>query len=316
MSISQPTYAEKRKKWLDVLSGEDRHSIVHQLIQLTWDAASFQIINEARLLAPADPEGGLQLNGLLHGLINRGFSSCALMSVRRLMDTYDIDGKRGVFSLTGLIKDMQKHHSLFTRKAIFDAEGLQLDYEDVRQKCLEFEHTKKDDGVFFTPNGLDWHRHKNRHVELGRLMGVSLEDRQEEDTVAVQVFINLHSKVEAACEEMRVHVDKFIAHSATQYSREIENADEIAITLNHICEAQQSLCEVTSFIANVLLGDSCTCFLPTALDKFKYLDRPLVEEAHMTELHEHWQVLKNKDHAWSQWTLDDYQQEFPEQEDI
>ena len=77
----------KRKQWLKVLAGEDRHSIIKQLSQLAWNAASFQVVNEARRVAPSDPEGGVQLNGLMHQLLDRGFFSNQVVGIRRLNDT-------------------------------------------------------------------------------------------------------------------------------------------------------------------------------------------------------------------------------------
>lgn len=67
------TLPGKRKLWLEVLSGKDKHSVVHQITAMTWNAAAYQVVKEARRLAPADPEGGVQLNGMLHRLIDHGF---------------------------------------------------------------------------------------------------------------------------------------------------------------------------------------------------------------------------------------------------
>jgi len=60
----ESTLVDKRNQWLDVLYGKDQNSIINQLtnMTLTWNAASFPVINEARLLAPEDPEGDVQLH--------------------------------------------------------------------------------------------------------------------------------------------------------------------------------------------------------------------------------------------------------------
>ncbi len=312
MSSPQPTLSEKRDEWLDILSGEDRHCIINQISQMTWDAASFQIVNEARRLAPDAEEGRVQINGLMHNLLDRCFFDSVMAAVRRLMDTYPIEGQRGVYSLTGLIDDMRKHRHLFTREAMFHTEGLEYDYEPIREKCNEYAEKKRAAGevASFVPKELWWEDHKGRHEQIDRLAGVEATNRGHSDMIAEQVFLDLRAKVEAACKEVIEHATKFIAHSASPDSRASVKADETRITLGHIWAAHKSLCEVASFIALVLLRDSCPGFLPIPqYDQFKYMDRPLIESSQFEELHKLWQGLEDK-YNNSQWTLDDYEQEF------
>jgi len=133
--MNKLTFLDKRKQWLEAVNGNDRHSI-HT--QLTRDAASFAVINEARRLAPVDSGGVVKLNGMMHRLVNRTFLITQSSAIRRLVDVYELEGKRGVFSLTGLLDDMMKHRYLMTRQALFDTEDLAYDYEPIRAEAEKY----------------------------------------------------------------------------------------------------------------------------------------------------------------------------------
>jgi hypothetical protein len=79
-------FAAKRKEWRRVLRGKDRNAVFNQITRMLWDAAAYRIVNEARSLAPAANEGGVQLNGLMHRLIDDCFSVTQLVAIRRILD--------------------------------------------------------------------------------------------------------------------------------------------------------------------------------------------------------------------------------------
>jgi len=309
-----PTLAEKRKKWLEALSGEDRHSIIHQLTQMTWDAAAFRVVNEARRLAPRDPDGGVKLNGLMHSLLTRAFFVSHMAAVRRLRDDrWTLEGKRGVYSISALLKDMLEHQELLTREAIFAAEGLEYDYEPVRQRFEEYSRKQREAGkqAFSVPSELWWHKHEYRHEQFDCLAGVAPQDRRPRDMVRESVFRNLKEKVGGATEEVVTHVNKYIAHSAAPESRSLVNADEAGLTLSHLWDAHQHLCEVAGFLAICVLGDSCPSFLPgPQYDQFRHIERPLIESSQVGLLGDLWDKFDRESDAWSQWGLDQYEKEF------
>ena len=314
-SAQQGTLAAKRKLWFEVLSGKDKHSVVHQITAMTWNAAAYQVVNKARRLAPADPEGGVQLNGMLHRLIDHGFFNTHMAAIRRLMDRSSLEGKKGVYSLVALLDDMKQNRELMTRKAIFEAEGRPYDYGPVRQRRLQYgrQERKAGERVPHVPRHLWWRDHERRHQDIDRLSATSQDNRQPGDTVLKDVFSNLRRKAVSASEHVVTYVTKFIAHAASPESRADVRADEARITLHHLWKAHRSLCEVASFIAIVILGDSCPSFLPIPqYNHFKYIDRRLVDPSDVPKLQELWQSFERECHDWSQWTLDDYEREFGE----
>ncbi len=318
MSPEPPTLAEKRKHWLKVLSGKDRHSIVRQLTGMTWNAAAYQVVNEARRLAPAAPDGGVQLNGMLHRLIDDGFFNSHMAAVRRLMDKYELKGERGVYSLVALLNDMKKHRTLLTRKALFDVEMRHYDYAPMKRRSQEFGRRKAAEGkqAYCVPRELCWEEDKRRHTDIDRLSGTMPADRKPEDAIREKVIDNLRAKAETACEQVVTYVTKFVAHSASPDSRASVQADDVKMTLDHLWKAHRSLCEVASFISIVILGDSCPGFLPIPqYDQFQYMQHPLVAEPDLPRLREMWRGFKREYHDWSQWTLKDYEREFGQEAD-
>lgn len=135
-----PAFVEQRQLWIECFSGEDPNSVCKQLYQMIWNAAAYRIVNEARRLAPLAKEGGVQLNGMMHRLIDSCFWDSQVLAVRRLMDIYPIEEQeskkrdKSVFSLTGLLEDMEHHVHFLTRGNILAAEGLEYDADAVRRK--------------------------------------------------------------------------------------------------------------------------------------------------------------------------------------
>ena len=300
-------FSEKRQQWLEVLAGKDTHSINNQLTRMTWDDVSFRMIDEARRLAPVGDEENLQINGMMHDLLNRCFFDSYMAAIRRLVDNFHQEGRppwegrRGVYSLAGLLEDMKSHYYLFTRKAIFDAEGLEYDYEKIKNKA--------DAKSYWEPEELDWERHSSRHESIDRLVGVSPENRNSEDSIGIEVFENIMARVDDTSRRIKNCVDKFIAHPAAPESRAEIEADEI--TLGEIWKAHQVLCRITNFMSIELLGDRSMRFLPIPqYNQFKYIDQPLIETSRIEYLVEKWNEYDREFSEDTEWTLDDYENEF------
>ncbi len=304
--------AEKRREWLDCLSGEDEHSVYQQIHAMIWDAASFHVINQAVRFAPPADGGGVQLSGLLHTLLNRCFFESQMISIRRQTDSYGITGEKGVFSLTGLLQDMHNNTKLFTRRQIFDAEGLAYDTSPLHE--AERRHAAGQiaagEHAWFVPPDIDAGPSEERHEQIDRLAGVGPGTRSPEDRVQDTVFKNLQSKLTESCGDVKVTVDKFLAHAATPESRGTTKADQV--TLGAILNAQQAICQIASFVSINLLGHAQLCPLARPIfDQFQYVDRPLVADKRGVEkLRAEWVQFERRTLPWSGWSLDDYEREF------
>ncbi len=308
--------AIKRQQWLEVLGGQDQHSIGRQLAQIAWDAASFAVINEARRFAAPDPRGGVQLNGLVHELLDQGFFTSQLLAIRRLSDSdiYPLEGKRAVWSMTSLLCDMAKHHGLLTRKAIFDAEGRGYDYKLVEKKWNDWcESAPQGPGALarVLPDELNFHLILMRHRDISRLAGITSTDIKPDDTVKVEVFNNLRTKVTASCDKVGEYVNKFLAHAAAPEDRASIDPEGTSVTLKLLREAHQSFCQVASFLSIFVLGDAHPSFVPVPqYNIFQHIERPIMEASQVPLLKNMWEDCDKEWHEWTLWGIDGYEQEF------
>jgi hypothetical protein len=313
----QPTLHEKRQQWLDVLSGTDPHAIIRQLAQMTWDAAAYRVINEARRLASpvdsSDPSRGVQLNGLMHELLDRGFFVNQITAIRRLSDTYPLEGQRGVYSFTGLLEDMSAHCHLLTRRSIFDAEKVEYDRAVIERKREKFYDQKRREGenTHFIPHDCSPTLHDLRHGHIDFLTGVEPSNRQPSDQVPRMPFENLKEKVSKPCEEVIDQMNKFIAHAATPQSRANVKAEEAGITLNHLWQTQQQMCEVVGFLSIYVLGGPQQSFLAIPqYDQFLHIERALIDHSNLQALRRVWGDFSRECDRWGDWGSDEYTREF------
>lgn len=274
-------FEDKMARWKECLAGENRNSVINQLHSMVWNAAIFRVVNEARSLAEKNENGEIELNALLHNFINHCFFENQLLAIRRLTDTYPIEGDRGVFSVISLLKDMNANLQLFTRINMLKQRGLEYDYKKVvkKERQLIKEHMEKGIRTFSIPGHIDSHSVKRRHKEIDVLTGKNLTDRSLSDVVNKGVIEFLISKAEKASEDANIHVNKFIAHSASPESQKADSVDEVKITLGHIYGSTKVLCEIAAFLDTYLIsGVSHIGFLAfPQRDQLRYIDRKLVE---------------------------------------
>jgi hypothetical protein len=309
-------FRARRELWINCVSGSDRHSIMNQIGDMVWNTAAFRVINEARGLAPPAEEGGVQLNGLVHRLINDCFLDGQMLAIRRLTDNYPITGhprKRDVFSLTSLLEDMRDHAHLMTRTNIFAAEGLEYDSGHIRDRCDDYARQRRQEGekAIMIPPELAWHRLEKRHEQIDFFAGVSAEHRSPHDSVRPVVMTRLKEKTVAACESIHDLVDKFLAHAASPESRQAVDPDNFKITLNDLYLAHEAICKVATFVSIYLLGGSSFGGLATPqYDHLAYIDRPLIAGDGIAALQEVWRKYGREVRDWGNWGMDGFQQEF------
>jgi hypothetical protein len=312
-------FKSRRDLWMGCFGGSDRHSIINQICGMVWKTAAFRVVIECRRIAPPARGGGVELNGMVHDLIDRGFFEGQLLAVRRLTDTYPIMGDRrgrDVWSLTSLIDDMKESRSLMTRANFFAAEGLEYDVERVEQQLGEYYAEKRSKGErsFCVPMELDSDRPRERHKQIDFLAGVAKECRSPEDVVRDAIFEHLKEMVDTACSGVRVVVDKFIAHAASPESRRTVSADDASVTFGHLHKAHEVICKAATFLDLYLLSGSSRHLLafPT-YNQFAYIDRPLVTAEGLTTLKTVWDEYGDETRKWAEWGIEGFRREFPQE---
>lgn len=308
-SISYGQFEAKRTEWVKCLSGEDRHTIVTQLVALMWNTATYRVINESRRLATPDGRDGIQQSGLLHVFIDSCFFNSQMSNIRRLCDEYDLVGRRGVFSLIALIRDMKKHCVLFTRRHLLMAENRYFDREKLVRDREDWFHQRAvaKETAGYVPSELDLYGYDKRNAEIDELSGVTAASRSDEDSVSPNIFKSMEKRVVDACDLISEYVNKFIAHAASPESRQQVQADEAKITLGHLRDAERVLCQVTNFVAIYLLTRTTHTFLATPqYDLFRFIDRPLVTKDQIPTLQKVWDDFADEEQSWTHITIKDF----------
>lgn len=311
------TLTERRKLWLETLRGDDTNSVMNQLTEMTWYFAAFKVVNEARRIAAPARSGGVQLNGLMHDLITHGFYVMQSAAVRRLLDKKDADDrKKGVFSLMGLLLDIVKHAELLTRRNLLEAESLVYDFEPLRDadRQRDIEELLADGKIRARscPNTGNWHGSEHRHEMIDRLARVAAADRKPTDAIPLSLLQSLKTKVEIACSAISVFATKYIAHAAIPSSRAAENTTNPKLIELEV--GLRSLCEVASFIAIHILGDSSAPPLPfPTYDVLEYVERPLVTSAQIETLRTVWDGFAKESETWNNWQPTDVRETVEEQ---
>jgi hypothetical protein len=207
---------------------------------------------------------------------------------------------------------MKKHIGLMTRANFFADEGLEYDIETIRQKEWEYfqKHTKNGSGALWIPKDVNSHRVEQRHNEIDALTNVNKEQRSPNDTVSVDILNFLIDKVTHSTDNIKLRVDKYIAHAASPESRQVINADEISLTLNCLWESHRIICQVANFLDMYLLSRTSHTFLPTPqYDHLEFIDKPLVSSEQVELISNTWHKFYRETESWGSWGIESLKKE-------
>ena len=269
-------FEKKWKEWRKCYSDDDNHSryssggdvnsICNQISGMLWDAAVWNIINKSRTFASNNSDGSLQVNDMIHKLIDRCFFKSQMIAIRSLVYGKNLSGQKAAYSFSSLIKNMIKHSELITRGNILKTENLP-DAMDLREKSLD------------------------------KLCGVQENSRSPSDVVKKEWLVKAKSAVEKASRKINKYVNDFIAHSATPERR--RETESVNVTLDELYNAQRQICNTATFIGRLLNGPVDYQRLPTPnYDQFEHIDLPLVDSKHVNDLRNEWQAFREKTAEW------------------
>jgi hypothetical protein len=123
------------KNWVDCLKGHDTNSIFQQITLMVWDTAIFRIIIEGRQLQIKKNLEDPEVNGALHSFIDRNYFQTQSSFIRRLIDnSYELTGKKGVYSISALIKDIRSYRAELTRETFLKFRNMPYDYTEVQNR--------------------------------------------------------------------------------------------------------------------------------------------------------------------------------------
>jgi len=299
-------YRVKHELWVECARGNDRNSIFNQIVSMLWDTATFRILNKAVSLAPKAPEGGFQVNGLLHRLTVAGYYQSQLIAIRRLAsDSWSLHGEKGVNSLRALIADMETNRYLLTRENLFLISNLEYDYEPIKDRFEVFMASQPLEGSVQIPSELIWERNERLHQLFDQLSGTNATKRKRDDIVGIQFFEFLKRCLdEAVPNSFEQYVHKLVAHAATVESRRSAQLEDVQITLGQLWKAHEAIVKVFHSI-NIYVLSGGTLMLPSPMyDPLVYIDKPLVDVNDIPRLREEWNLFEGDVQKYTPWPLE------------
>ena len=268
-------------RWQECLLGNDPNSIFEQLSIMIWDAALFRLILESRRMQSQRYSYIPELNIRLHMFIDWNFFQAQVVAIRRLVDNYGLDGPRGVYSLKGLIEDIQAYRDGLTRQKFLEQQGF--------RPTLNLASDKTDDCIWIDISEAD--------QLFDRLSGCTPGNRSPDDLITAAVFENLLRKLKV-CREITKYVDKHIAHAATPESRRDENADAIRITFGKIWQAHKLLYQVAEFLSENLFSQDRSILPVTVPGMFLDGDVPFLDLEPISKLEQVWAAYYQETKSW------------------
>lgn len=300
-------FREKHAEWRSSLNGDDLHSIWKQQSSLLWDYALFLTINEFRKDADRNPTGPIGFNIPVLRLFDSGFAITQSIGIRRLTDPQHEKPTKRVISLKALVDDIRKNREILTRETYLACHNLPFDPAPSKQRFFD---NIVSSGQKFSYVGGDtkgpeaWQSSELAHEAFDRLSEITSTSRSRDDLVSLNCFDVLNGKIES-CKEIRVVVDKFIAHAADPLSRTEKSADQIKVTLDRLGECHKAMFQVANSIGCTLLQDSIsTTGLPTPqFNLFENLDKAWIEAASLGNAQEYWTRHADQIASWSDMLL-------------
>ena len=270
----------KLKHWKTCLSDEkDCHSIYNQLTTLFWDHAVYRTFNEARRLSEKtnDPSTGIQ--GTIIDLLDRNFMDSQAIAIRRLTDA-----RKDVVSLRSLIDEIKENIGLYIRENYVCYDG------------ISFEEAPDDDDLV---RGL----RNSRQIYYDYLSGKDKDSRSRDDKLSSAVLAKMEEEVKKdfmIAEEVRLYVNKWVAHAAApsnrdQYLKVLDN-----ISLHKLDQCYQALIRIGKKV-ELFVDEFLLCSVPTPqFNQLQNWDKPIVITKDLDALKEYWLERDSEIGDWSE----------------
>lgn len=294
-------------KWRECLSGPDEHSIVTQIGNILWRTAFYRSLNESRRFLPDDSDGGKQANRPLHQMIDEGYIIMNAMAIRRLLDKGEMSGKKGVYSLYGLICEITANIAMLTRENILASRDLTYDFEPIKRAALDKAWRSHPPGTgkahFVSKEG--WGEAEYWHGVMDELSEVRPDNRNSQDFPNRKKMDQLLQGLDAMGKNIQEWVNKFVAHAAVPESRQQLPPDDQTMTLAKLWRAERIVLRVANFISRVFIDGTNIANVPMPqFDPYKFLDRPVIEPGAIARMQQVWDHYSEEIEATENWSWD------------
>jgi len=250
-------YRYHRRRWIEMLNGNDIHAVSAQLTDLLDTELNFRMVLAARDICSAS---SVPQNGTIHWLIDYGFISHQVLAIRRLTEAYNGARNREVFSLRRVLDEIDEHRDLITREVYV---------------CNW--------GYAFAPQ-IDDLCARHLHELFDELSCTSESARSRTDLIHADVFTDLRKLLESS-NAVRHFCNKLLAHAAAPSNR----GEPVAPALSSLRDSYRSLIRVARTLSARILWSDSRDFLPAYLcNPLQHLDSPLCPPSGLDELAAKW----------------------------
>lgn len=296
-------FRKMRMKWIEWLHGEDPHSISRQISSILWDYALFLTVNELRRIADTEPEKEVGFNGPVIRLFDAGFATTQAVAIRRLIEKPKRDPKWAVISLRRVLNEIEQNLDLMTRENHVCYDGLPYDYDLVYQKWRSSLPAGVHSGSLPTHGPYGFPMSESVHKNFDMLAQIHPKKRSRKDRIKIEVLEHLESEIKK-CENIKKHVDKFIAHAAAPETRASLSEEEKGITLERLETCHKTIYQVASFISGQLLWESNLGGLPVPqYEHLKNLDKRWTTPKNLKKAHKKWGEYEKVVSKWDSTSL-------------
>ena len=284
-------FRDRRAQWIAWLDDRDPHSIWKQIGTMHWDAVLFRTINDLRRAANERPTAAIGFNQPVIRLFDAGFVATQALAIRRLTDPPGRDPDKGVVSVRRLLQDIRDNLSCITREGYVCHDG------------IPYERAPADvpahGGWVSEASAAPRLRHEAFYVFAKT---TSPGTRSRSDVLPVDWLDQLSSRL-SVCDDVRIYVDKFIAHAADRSSREDLDDRQTGITLDQLKKCHRAIYRVAAFIYGPLLQEGSYGAMPVSqYDQLENLDKSWVGPETKDFAHDCWQ---RHERAVEEWTSED-----------
>lgn len=242
-------------------------------------------------------------NGALHELIDNGFIHLNATAIRRLLDRSATSGRKGVYSLYGVLQDIKADVGLITRADSLEARGLAYDFEQIKREAYEKARASGANSYFVSRAG--WADAEYWHGVMDELSGVTADKRGPSDAPNEGKLDWLLDELKKHGSDVQDWVDKFIAHASSPESRQTLPPEHQSLTLAKLWRAERVLLRVADFISRCFIDGASLGGVPIPqFDQFAFLEQPFADPAALDAMRHAWDQHCKETGACQGWNWD------------
>jgi hypothetical protein len=254
------------KKWKDWWNGDDENSILKQIRDMMWYAGIFEILKQVHNVSQVydvskvyniSQENNVSLSNNRNARLPNSvfwefiYFSHFEIQTNAIMRLLDKRKNKDVLSLRRLLEDIKENRLCLTRQNILESLDLPYEYKN---------------GLIANPGTEEFKKcfhAQQMHQNIDRLAGISDENqRKPSDTIRECVIDWILNQLKAdELKNIETYRHKYVAHSATEESRNGKNLKDMEIKLSKLSKANEIICKTASFVSENILGDGQKSFL-------------------------------------------------------